>query len=143
MNKQSQPSEKLNIPIRRFITKRIIAVDKDTTIQDGTARMVEFDISSIGILNDGEIVGIVTDSDLKKRALSKGRSPKDSIAEIMTADPVSVDINATIEDVLDLMSKKKIKHVLVSDQDEIVGITTLNDLDNLDLQELETLIARD
>ncbi len=143
MNKQTAPSEKLNVPIRRFITKRVISINKNASIRESAARMVEFGISSLGILEDGKVAGIVTDSDLKKRALSAGKSPDDPIKDIMTAPVIAADINSTIKATLGLMSKHTIKHVLVSEQDEIVGITTLNDLENLDLQELETFIARD
>jgi len=143
MNKQSQPSKSLDIPVRKFITKRLIAVSKESTIQEAAARMCKFEISSIAILDDEKVIGIVTDKDMKKRALGEGRSPKDSIKEIMTSDLVTVDINSTIKDALKLMSKKRIKHILISEQGNIVGITTRNDLEDLDLQELETLIARD
>lgn len=143
MNKQKAPSEKLNVPIRRFITKRVISINKNASIREGAVRMVEFGISSLGILEDGKVSGIVTDSDLKKRALSVGKSPEDPIEDIMTTPVIAADINSTIEAALSLMSKHTIKHVLVSEQNEIVGITTLKDLENLDLQELETLIARD
>lgn len=105
--------------------------------------MVEFDISSLGILDGEKVVGIVTDSDLKKRALSAGKTPDDSIKDIMTSPPITVDVNSTIETALDIMSREQIKHVLVTEREEVIGITTLKDLKNLDLQELETLIARD
>lgn len=142
MNKTA-PSDKLTIPIRRFITKRLISVDQDSTIREGASRMVEFDISSVGILDDEKVVGIVTDSDLKKRVLSAGKSPDDLIKDIMTSPPITVDVNSTIETVLDIMSRDQIKHVLVTERGEVIGITTLKDLKNLDLQELETLISRD
>lgn len=143
MNKQSQPSKNLDVPIRRFITKRLIAIDKDSTIRQAAQRMCEFEISSIGILENDKVIGIVTDKDMKKRALGAGRSPEDLVQEIMTSDPISLDINSSIEEALELMSKERIKHILIKEEDEIVGITTLKDLKDLDLQELETLIARD
>ncbi|HKL14459.1 MAG TPA: CBS domain-containing protein [Balneolaceae bacterium] len=143
MNKQPQPSKSLDIPVRRFITKQLIAVSKNSTIQDAAARMCEFEISSIGITDDGNIIGIVTDKDMKKRALGAGRSPKDPVHEIMTSELVSVDINSTINDVLKLMSKERVKHILITEENKFVGITTLSDLEDLDLQELETLISRD
>lgn len=143
MNKRSQPSESLNIPIRRFITKKLIGASKDSSIQEVAKRMCEFDIGSILVLNNDDVIGIVTDKDLKKRALGEGRSPKDSIQDIMTQELFTVDVNSTIVHALELMSEKRIKHLLVTDKGEIIGITTLTDLEHLDLQELETLIARD
>lgn len=142
MNKQARPSEKLEVPIRRFVTKRLIAVDKDSSIQDAASRMIEFNISSLGILDEGEVIGIVTDRDLKKRGLAEGLSPKESVKKIMTPDPITADISSSVLDVLKLMSKEKIKHLFVTDKEEIIGVTTLKELEDLDLQGLETFIAR-
>lgn len=143
MNKKKQPSKELDIPIRRFVTKRLIGVSKETTIQEAVSQMVEFNISSLGIVNGKDVIGIVTNTDLKKKALAEGRSPKEPIHEIMTLNPASVDINSTVRDVLELMYKEKIKHILVTEDGKITGITTLNDLEELDLNGLETLIARE
>lgn len=142
MNKEAQPSEKLEVPIRRFVTKRLIAVDKDSSIQDAASRMIEFNISSLGILDEGEVIGIVTDRDLKKRGLAEGLSPKESVKKIMTPNPITADISSSVLDVLKLMSKEKIKHLFVTDKEQIIGVTTLKQLEDLDLQGLETFIAR-
>lgn len=105
--------------------------------------MLEFKISSLGIVEDEKVIGIVTDTDLKKKALAEGRSPKEPVHEIMTLNPVSADINSTVRDVLELMYKEKIKHILVTENNGITGITTLSELEELDLNGLETLIARE
>lgn len=141
--KKTQPSDKLEIPIRRFVTKRLIGVSRDTTIQEAASRMVEFNISSLGVVDDEKVIGIVTDMDFKKRALAAGRSLSDPVHKIMTANPVTADINSTVRHVLELMYKEKVKHILVSENEKITGITTLNELEELDLKGLETLIARE
>lgn len=143
MKKKTQPSKKLDIPIRRFVTKRLIGVSREATIQEAASQMIEFNISSLGIVDGENVIGIVTDRDLKKKALAEGRSPKDTIHEIMTSSPVTADINSTVRDVLEQMYKEKIKHILVTEDGEIMGITTLSDLEELDLNGLETFIARE
>lgn len=143
MNRSDRTDDTLTIPIRRFVTKRLIAVDHNSTIQESAARMVEFDISSLGVLENERVVGIVTDTDLKQRALASGRSTDDPVYHIMTRELITADINSTVQNVLQLMSKNKIKHILVTDRDEVVGVTTMKDLEDLDIQGLETLISRD
>lgn len=143
MNKKKQPSKKLDIPIRRFVTKPLVGISNYSTIQEAVSRMLEFKISSLGIVEDEKVIGIVTDTDLKKKALAEGRSPKEPVHEIMTLNPVSADINSTVRDVLELMYKEKIKHILVTENNGITGITTLSELEELDLNGLETLIARE
>lgn len=142
MNKQTQPAEKLDTPIRQFITKRLIGIDKDASIQKSAARMAEFRISSLGILDKESVIGIVTDTDLKKRALAEGKSAGEPIREIMTSDPVTADINSSVREVLELMSENKIKHIFVTDGGEVIGVITRKELNDLDLQSLETYIAR-
>lgn len=142
MNKKTQPSDKLDVPIRRYVTNRLIAVNKNSSIQDAASRMVEFNISSLGIVEGDNVIGIVTDKDLKKRGLAEGRSPKESVSEIMTHDPVTADISSSVLDVLKLMSKNKIKYLFVTENGKVVGVTTLKELEDLDLQGLETFIAR-
>lgn len=142
MNNLNQPAEKLNVPIRQFITKRLIGINKDATIQESAARMVEFRISSLGILDESSVIGIITDTDLKKKALAEGKSSNDPVCEIMTPDPVTADISSPVRDVLELMSKNKIKHVFVTETGEVVGVITRKELKDLDLQSMETYIAR-
>ncbi|WP_340104683.1 CBS domain-containing protein [Rhodohalobacter sp. 8-1] len=141
--KKTPPSEKLEIPIRRFVTKRLIGVNRDATIQEAASRMVEFKISSIAVVDHEDVIGIVTDTDFKKKALAEGRSPEEAVHKIMTSNPVTADINTTVRHVLELMYKEKVKHILVSEDKKITGITTLKELEELDLHGLETLIARE
>lgn len=105
--------------------------------------MVEFNISSLGIVDHEDVIGIVTDTDFKKKALTAGRSPKEPVHKIMTSNLVTVDINSTVRDVLELMYKNKIKHILVTEDGKIMGTTTLGELEELDLNGLETFIARE
>ena len=143
MNDDMNGSGQLNMPIRHYVTKRLITVDHETSIQKGAARMVEFNISSLGIVKDKSVVGIITDTDLKKRALAAGLSPETPVHKIMTRAPVTVDINSPVREVLEVMSREKVKHVFVTDRDKVIGVTTLQDLEDIDPQHLETLISRD
>jgi len=142
MNNKTQPSEKLNVPIRQFITKRLIGINKNASIQESAARMAEFRISSLGILDESSVIGIITDTDLKKKALAEGKSSNNPVHEIMTPDPVTADISSPVRNVLELMSKYKIKHVFVTETGEVVGVITRKELKDLDLQSMETYIAR-
>lgn len=142
MEKQTEP-RRLEVPIRSYVTKKLISIERGRTIQESVARMVDFDISSLTITEGEKVVGFLTDTDIKKRVVAGGVSPAEPVETVMTRDLITADINTSVKDVLSLMSERTIKHVLVSDEDQIIGIITLRDLEDAARQALETFIARE
>ncbi|MFO8132838.1 MAG: CBS domain-containing protein [Thermoplasmatota archaeon] len=132
----------LNKPIREVVTKRLIGVTAGSTLQEGVAKMVEFSISSLVVTADGEPVGLITDADVK-RAVADGLLPDTPVDKVMTTGLISVDISTTVREALETMSRQKIKHMLVTEQDDIIGILTLRDLGDMQRQRLETYISRE
>ncbi len=130
-------------PIRTFVTKRVIGVKPETTVQEAAKRMVEFNISSLTVVDEEEIVGFFTDGDIKKRVVAEGLTPDIPVKEIMTTDLITADIGMDVKDVLELMADKNIKHMLVEEKGEIVGILTFGDLIDIQKQKLETYISRE
>ncbi len=138
-----QESVMLDVPVRRYVTKKLIGVEKDTSIQKSVARMVDFDISSLTVTEGENVVGFLTDSDIKRRVVAGGVSPSEPIESVITRDLITADINSTVKDVLAVMSEHSIKHVLITEEGEIVGILTLRDIEDVGRQKLETYIARE
>ena len=133
----------LDMPIRRFVTSRLIGIQNDATIQKAVQRMVEFEISSIAVLDGDDVVGFFTDTDIKKRMVAQGLGPDLPVTKIMTRDLISVEATESVGNVLELMAKHKIKHMLVTKNGQIYGVTALRDLENLERQRLETFIGRE
>lgn len=131
----------LDSPVRRYITKKLIGVEHDETVQDAAGRMVEFGISSMAVLRDDEVVGFFTDADIKERVVAAGKPPSVPVSEIMTTELITADVTEPIRRILDLMSDHRIKHVLVTEQGSIVGIITLRDVVDMERRRLETYIA--
>lgn len=141
-NLRRQPIE-FDMPVRRFVTKRLIGVDKATSIQEGVAKMVDFNISSLAVLEEEKVVGFFTDADIKERVVAQGRSSDEPVSNIMTTELITADINTTIREILEVMSHHKIKHILITEKEKAVGIITLRDLETMDRQKFETYIARE
>ena len=142
---EDKPSDLSDIerPVRTFVTKRVIGVKPDTTVQEAAKRMVEFNISSLTVVEDDQIIGFFTDGDIKKRVVAEGLSPDIPVENIMTTDLITSDIDMDVKDVLELMADKNIKHMLIEEKGEIVGILTFGDLIDIQKQKLETYISRE
>ena len=133
----------LDMSIRRFVTRKLIGVEQETSIKNSVAKMVEFNISSMVVMSDDEVVGFFTDSDIKARVVAAGVSADSPVKEIMTTDLVTADVNTSVREALNLMASQKIKHILVTESDTIVGLITLRDLEDMERQKLETYISRE
>ncbi|HZX10018.1 MAG TPA: CBS domain-containing protein, partial [Acidobacteriota bacterium] len=127
----------LKRPIREIVTKRLIGVSQNASFREGVSKMVEFNISSLVVTNHDRVVGFMTDTDVK-RAVAQGLTPDVKMEQIMTTDLITVDISSSVREVLETMSKNKIKHLLVTEKGKVVGIVTLRDLEHMVRQKLET-----
>ncbi len=100
----------------------------DATVQDAACAMAERHVSSICICDDGVLSGIATIRDLSGKVVA-GALPYDTpIAQVMTADPVSLPPSAIGSDVLHMMMERRIGHVPVTESGRLVGIVTQTDL---------------
>ncbi|MBD3414559.1 MAG: CBS domain-containing protein [Candidatus Aminicenantes bacterium] len=142
MNTRYSAFYDLKRPVREVVTKRLIGINQEASFKEGVSKMVEFNISSLVITDNGRVVGFMTDTDVK-RAVAQGFTPEMKMKQVMTTDLITVNISTTIREVLETMSKNKIKHLLVTEQGKVVGIVTIRDLEHMVRQTLETYISRE
>jgi len=125
------------------MSKRVFGVDSETSIQEAAEKMVEFNISSLVVVKNDEIIGLITNDDLKKRVVAKGLDSTTEVEKIMTKELITVDIDTSVKEALEIMAGKNIKHIPVKEDGEIVGMLTFSDLIDFEKQKLETHISRE
>ncbi|MFW5946464.1 MAG: CBS domain-containing protein [Candidatus Natronoplasma sp.] len=143
MNKAAPNFYDVDMPIRSFITKRLIGVRSKSSVQEAAKKMVEFNTGSLVVIEDEDIVGFITDGDIKKKVVAEGLKTDMPVKEIMVKELITADISSTIKDVLEIMAEKNIQHILIDEDDDIVGIVTFRDLIDIKRQKLETYISRE
>jgi len=113
----------------RQIMRTIVSIDSKAKVKDAARLMVEKGIGSLIANRDGLPFGIVTERDLMERIAAEGVDPnKTTVSEVMTAPLTTVDAGSTIIDAARRMVEKRVKRLVVTDQDKIVGIVTQTDL---------------
>ena len=90
-----------------------LQADSTTSISAAAQLMSEHGVSSLLVVDGGELTGIVTDRDLRSRVLALGRDPQEAIAEIMTCTPVTVNASAQTMEALLHMAERGIHHLPV------------------------------
>ncbi len=115
-------------PIRSMMTTELITTDAQTRVQDLAALMSRERVSSVLVIENDQLTGIVTDRDLRNRVLAEGRNGDTQVADVMTRDPVTLSEKGTLFDATLLMTRHGLHHLPVVKERRAVGILTTADL---------------
>mgnify|MGYP000353097042 FL=1 len=128
--------------IEALVIEGVETAGPSATAESLALRMREVGIGSIVIEEDMEPIGVVTDRDLAMRVDSTDREASSVTAEeIMTPDPVTIDVGAGLLDLTARMRDHAVRRMPVTRDDKLVGIVTLDDLVQLLATELSNLAA--
>ena len=103
-------------------------VNKDDDIKSTIIEISSKRLGATAVLNNGELIGIITDGDLR-RMLEKNQDIGHFVAEdIMTPNPRTIDKNTHVADALSIMRKNNITQLLVVDGTKYAGVIHLHDI---------------
>jgi CBS domain-containing protein len=122
--------------------KQVFSVDPDTIVYQAIEIMAEKNIGGLLICEGGKLVGIFTERDYARKLILKGKSSKDTtIGELMTKNPFTVNMDSSIEECMEMMSNKRIRHLPVVDNGNVVGVISIGDVVTFIIQEQKSTIA--
>ncbi|MFW6332061.1 MAG: DUF294 nucleotidyltransferase-like domain-containing protein [Thermodesulfobacteriota bacterium] len=119
----------LNQSVDTLCRKDILDCTRETSIQEAARLMSEKESSSIFIRNSGgEIIGMVTDNDLRRKVIAPGVDPQTPVSKIMSTPLCAISAQALAFEAMLSMMHHNIKHLAVTDGEGVVGLITNNDL---------------
>lgn len=113
------------------INHDILSIAPDSTVYDALAIMAEKHIGALLVMKGDELVGIFSERDYARGIVLKGKSSKDTpVSEIMTPQSclITVSPKHTVEECLNLVSDKRIRHLPVMEGGKVVGVLSIGDL---------------
>ncbi len=111
-------------------------VETGQTVLEAVQLMVKHNIGAVPVLRDGELSGIFTERDLMKRVVAQQRDPATTrVSEVMTPNPVTVDIHESIENCMVMMKQHQFRHLPLCDGKKLMGMVSLRDMLLRDLTE--------
>lgn len=116
-------------PLSVLMRTVLETVGSEETVAAAAKRMAEKRIGSLFVIEAGEMVGIVTESDLVRKGIAcrlDGHTVR--VGSLMNSPLLDIDINRTIRDASDLMAKKRVRHLAVTENAKIVGVLSIRDL---------------
>ena len=109
--------------------KEIISVESDRPVVDALIIMAEYRIGALIVMQKKKMVGIISERDYASKIVLKGKSSKDTlISDIMTKDVLTLNAGDSFEKGLQIMTDKRIRHLPVMKDEEVIGVLSLGDL---------------
>ena len=113
----------------------------DTTVYDALESLEDMNVGALVVVENGKLVGIFTERDYARKVILKGRASKETLVrDIMTERPVYVTPDTSIEQCMQLMSDKYIRHLPVLDNDQLIGVISIGDVVRFIINEKDFII---
>jgi CBS domain-containing protein len=107
----------------------VFSVHPSSIVYPAIELMCQKNIGGLLIVENDRLVGIFTERDYARKLILKGKSSKDTpISELMTKDPFTVTPENSIEDCMNLMTDKHIRHLPVVDGGKLIGMISIGDV---------------
>lgn len=125
--------------VKNWMSKTVVTIEEDDSMQHAMSLMKEHKIRMLPVVARGKLVGVVSDTDLKRASASDATTldmhellyliSKIKVQDIMTKTPITVSQNFTVEETAELLMRKKISGCPVLDDNGlVVGVITRDDL---------------
>lgn len=135
--------------IGEIMMNRLETVNESDSAQHAARKMRNSDVSSLLVVKDGsKATGIITERDLVRRVCARDESSSNAIIhDIMSTPLITVDSSYPLHDAANVMIQKKVRHLLVVDENGPKGIISTSDFanylkQNVDLDEVNAAIIQ-
>ena len=129
---------RINDVLRDKAIQEVITVSPDATVRDLLALLAEHNVGALVVSADGRSLdGIVSERDVVRRLHQDVDALEASVSSLMTTDVHTCDGTHSIDDLMAVMTERRIRHVPVLDGGRLVGIISIGDVVKNRIQELE------
>ena len=119
-----------NIPkVADYMSEEIRSIHLEATLKEAGKLLQLYQIGALLVDDDKRYVGIITDSDLSRKAVAQGLDPSTTqIKQCMSKTIFSIEDDEPLIEAVKLMKNKRIRHLVVTEDNTIIGILSVSDL---------------
>lgn len=119
----------------------VYSVEPSIMVYRAIELMCEKNIGGLLIVEDGKLLGIFTERDYARKLILKGKSSKDTpIRDLMTSNLITVTSDTSVDDCMRVMTGRKIRHLPVLENNELVGLISIGDVVRFVIEEQKSII---
>ena len=110
-------------------TNIIFSVRTSDTVEDVLKLMRDFRVRAVLVIDDGQLMGIVSQGDCAIKVLLPHNNPANVlVAKVMTPNPLTVTLTNSLEECMAIMVHKHIRHLPVLEKTKVIGVISVGDL---------------
>lgn len=113
--------------IRDIMTDDVESCSLLDNVYEVAVKMKELNVGAIPIVDEGKLVGMITDRDIVVRGIAEKRPASSKVEKVMSKNLVSISADASSQEAVKLMAEHKIRRLPVVDGNQLVGIVSLGD----------------
>lgn len=122
-------------------SSKIYSVPLDASVQEAVRVMVDGGVGSVLVMNEGRLAGLFTERDLMRRVTYAGLDPAStSVRETMTTEIATVAPSLRVDEAMSLCTERRLRHLPVYEDDELIGLVSLGDLTKTAVQDQQHTI---
>jgi CBS domain-containing protein len=116
------------VTVEQVMTNTVETIDAESRVTEAAERLYDYRIGSLIVEEDGESVGIVTETDIVKQVAAGDEDT--TVGEIASSPLITADLDEPVADAAERMKRHTIKKLPVTDDETVVGIVTTTDISN-------------
>jgi CBS domain-containing protein len=115
--------------VSEAMTAQVVTAKPSATIAEVARTMAEIESGAVPVIDDGKVVGLVTDRDIVVRVVAKGVSPDTPVREVMTEGAETCREDDNLSDAAAAMASRQIRRLVVlNEAGNLAGILSLGDI---------------
>lgn len=104
-------------------------VRPDSSVFEALKQMADREIGALLVMEGDHLVGIFSERDYARKVILKGKASKDTpVAEIMTPTVITIHPDQTVQEAMELMTEKHVRHLPVVEGDKVLGMVSIGDV---------------
>ncbi len=130
----TEHTQLMTIKVKEVIREANPVATLDDTVLDSIVQMTESGLGAVAIVDNGKVVGVFTDGDLRRQLEKNGKTILSKrISDFSYNQPITIDGDSLLYDAVEIFKQKKVDNIIVLENDKLIGMIDVQDLIKMNL----------
>ena len=123
--------------------RALYSIGPNEPVLEAVRLMAEHHVGALLVMKGDQLTGIVSERDYARKVILKGRSSAETpVSQIMSAPVVTVTLNSSVQECMQLMTARHVRHLPVVDGGKVIGMVSIGDLVKAVIEEQKQTIEQ-
>jgi CBS domain-containing protein len=123
--------------------RTLFSIGPEEPVLEAIRLMADHYVGALLVMKGEELLGIVSERDYARKVILKGRSSADTpVSQIMSSPVITVSLNNTVQECMQLMTTRRVRHLPVLEGKKVVGVVSIGDLVKAVMEEQQQTIEQ-